>query len=152
MAALSLVGGGVYAWKRFESSAPTVEGPSALIIGSVSRKIDFEIADAESGLREIRVTVRQGERESVALERAFEGNWRVGGSGPRKPEQLEIAMRPRSGRARARVRPAWHLPPYQFPHLLSPPGAGRWPAAPGPRTGRAPRHQEVERRRFSCPS
>jgi murein DD-endopeptidase MepM/ murein hydrolase activator NlpD len=96
LAAVSLVGGAVYGWKRFGSHAPTVDGPSALILGSVSRTIDFEIADAESGLREIRVTVRQGEREGVALERAFAGNWRVGGSDPRKPERVEVVIDPQA--------------------------------------------------------
>jgi murein DD-endopeptidase MepM/ murein hydrolase activator NlpD len=93
--AVLLLGGGVFAWIRFEGDAPTVEGPTSLVIGS-SGSVAFDIGDLGSGLREIRISVQQGDGETVAFERSFPGELRSGGNTPGVPERIEIEIDPRA--------------------------------------------------------
>ncbi len=90
-----LLGGGVLAWIRLEGDAPTVEGPTSLLIGS-SSSVAFEIGDLGSGLRVIRISVQQGDGESVAFERSFSGNLRTGGDSPGTPERFEFEIDPKA--------------------------------------------------------
>jgi hypothetical protein len=69
LAVLLLIGGAL-AWVRFEGDPPSVEGPTALLIGSAG-SVAFEIGDLGSGLREIAVSVQQGDGETVVFERSF---------------------------------------------------------------------------------
>jgi murein DD-endopeptidase MepM/ murein hydrolase activator NlpD len=91
-----LVGAGVLSWVRAEGVAPTVEGPTELSIGGEGRSLVLDIADAGSGLREIRVSVQQAGNDSVTHERAFPGNWRAGGAAPRLPERVEVEIDPKA--------------------------------------------------------
>ena len=93
--AVLLLGGGALAWIRFEGDAPTVEGPAALAIGS-SSSVAFDIGDLGSGLREIRISVQQGDGETVAFERSFPGDLGSGGEAPEIPERIEIEIDPRA--------------------------------------------------------
>jgi len=86
---------GVLAWIRFEGRAPTVEGPASLLIGS-SGDVAFEVADLGSGLREVRITVRQGEGETLAFERSFPGDLRSGGDAAGAAERIEIPLEPKA--------------------------------------------------------
>ena len=81
--AVLLLGGGALAWIRFEGDAPTVEGPTSLLIGS-SSSVAFDIGDLGSGLREIRISVQQADGETVAFERSFSGDLRTGGNSPHR--------------------------------------------------------------------
>jgi murein DD-endopeptidase MepM/ murein hydrolase activator NlpD len=95
LGAVLLLGGGVLAWIRFEGDEPTVEGPTSLLIGT-SGSVAFDIGDLGSGLREIRISVRQGDGETVAFERSFSGDLRTGGDSPRTPERFEIEIDPKA--------------------------------------------------------
>jgi murein DD-endopeptidase MepM/ murein hydrolase activator NlpD len=90
-----LLGGGAFAWVRFESKAPTVEGPTSLLIGS-SGSVTFDIGDLGSGLREIRISVQQGEGETVVFERSIPGALGTGGDVPGIPEPFEIEIDPKA--------------------------------------------------------
>ncbi len=92
--AVLLLCGGILAWIRFEGRAPTVEGPASILIGS-SGSVAFEIADLGSGLRELRVGVRQGDGETIAFERGFPGDLRTGGEVAGVAERIEFAIDPR---------------------------------------------------------
>ena len=89
--AVVLLGGGALAWIRFEGSAPTVEGPTSLLIGS-SSSVAFDIGDLGSGLREIRISVQQADGETVVFERSFPGDLRTGGDSPGIPERFETEI------------------------------------------------------------
>jgi len=93
--AVLLLGGGVFAWIRFEGKAPTVEGPASLLIGS-SSNVAFDIGDLGSGLREIRISVQQADGETVAFERSFPGDLRTGGNAPGTSERIEIEIDPKA--------------------------------------------------------
>jgi len=86
-----LLGGGALVWTRFEGKAPSVEGPASLLIGS-SGSVAFQIGDLGSGLREIRISVRQADSESFLFERSFPGDLRTGGHAPGVPERFEIEI------------------------------------------------------------
>jgi murein DD-endopeptidase MepM/ murein hydrolase activator NlpD len=88
-----LLGGGAFAWVRFEGKAPTVEGPTSLLIGS-SSSVTFNIGDLGSGLREIRISVQQGDGETVVFERSIPGALGAGGDVPGIPEPFEIEIDP----------------------------------------------------------
>ena len=90
LGALLLVGG-TLAWIRFEGDAPTVEGPTSLLIGS-SSSVAFDIGDLGSGLREIRISVQQANAETVLFERSFPGDLRTGGDSPGIPERFETEI------------------------------------------------------------
>lgn len=83
--------GGALAWIRFEGDAPTVEGPTSLLIGSRSN-VAFQIGDLGSGLREIRISVQQADGEAVIFERSFPGDLRTGGDTPGIPERFETEI------------------------------------------------------------
>ena len=95
MLAALLLSGGAFTWVRFEGDAPTVEGPTSLLVGS-SSSVAFDIGDLGSGLREIRISVQQGDGETVAFERSFSGDLRTGGDSPRTPERFEIEIDPKA--------------------------------------------------------
>jgi murein DD-endopeptidase MepM/ murein hydrolase activator NlpD len=95
LVAVLLLGGAVLAWVRFEGDAPTVEGPTSLLIGS-SSSVAFDIGDLGSGLREIRISVQQGDGETVAFERSFSGDLRTGGNSRGAPERFEIEIDPKA--------------------------------------------------------
>jgi murein DD-endopeptidase MepM/ murein hydrolase activator NlpD len=93
--AVLLLGAGTLAWIRFEGNAPTVEGPTSLLIGS-SASVAFDIGDLESGLREIQISVQQADGESVVFERSFPGDLRTGGNALEIPERIEIEIDPKA--------------------------------------------------------
>jgi murein DD-endopeptidase MepM/ murein hydrolase activator NlpD len=93
--AVLLLGGGAFAWVRFEGDAPTVEGPTSLLVGS-SSSVAFDIGDLGSGLREIRISVQQADGETVAFERSFPGGLRTGGHSPGIPERFEAEIDPKA--------------------------------------------------------
>lgn len=93
--AVLLLGGGAFAWVRFEGVAPSVEGPASLLIGSTG-SVAFDIGDLGSGLREIRISVQQANGENVAFERSFPGDWRTGSRSPGTPERFEIEIEPKA--------------------------------------------------------
>jgi len=93
--AVLLLGGGAFAWVRFEGDAPTVEGPTSLLVGS-SSSVAFDIGDLGSGLREIRISVQQADGEAVVFERSFPGRLRTGGESPGIPEHFEIEIDPKA--------------------------------------------------------
>jgi murein DD-endopeptidase MepM/ murein hydrolase activator NlpD len=93
--AVLLLCGGVLAWIRFEGNAPTVEGPTSLLIGS-SSSVAFDIGDLGSGLREIQISVQQADGETVAFERSFSGDLRTGGDSAGAPERIEIEIDPKA--------------------------------------------------------
>ncbi len=93
--AVLLLGAGALAWIRFEGNAPTVEGPTSLLIGS-SSSVAFDIGDLESGLREIQISVQQADGESVVFERSFPGDLRTGGNALEIPERIEIEIDPKA--------------------------------------------------------
>ncbi len=86
-----LLGGGALTWIRFEGDAPTVEGPTSLLIGS-SSSVAFDIGDLGSGLREIRISVQQADGETVVFERSFPGDLRTGSDSPGIPERFETEI------------------------------------------------------------
>jgi murein DD-endopeptidase MepM/ murein hydrolase activator NlpD len=94
LAVLLLVGGALV-WIRFEGDAPTVEGPTSLLIGS-SSSVAFDIGDLGSGLREIQISVQQADGETVVFERSFPGDLRTGGSTPSISERFEIEIDPKA--------------------------------------------------------
>jgi len=93
--AVLLLCGGVLAWIRFEGKAPTVEGPTSLLIGS-SSSVAFDIGDLGSGLREIRISVQQADGEAVAFERSFPGDLKTGGRSPGITERFETEIDPKA--------------------------------------------------------
>ena len=95
MLAVLLLGGGAFAWVRFEGDAPTVEGPTSLLVGS-SSSVAFDIGDLGSGLREILISVQQADGEAVVFERSFPGGLRTGGDSPGIPERFEIEIDPKA--------------------------------------------------------
>jgi len=90
-----LLCGAAFAWIRFEGDAPSVEGPEALLIGSLG-SVAFDIGDLGSGLREISISIRQADGETVVFERSFPGSLRSGGSVPGVPERFEIEIDPKA--------------------------------------------------------
>jgi murein DD-endopeptidase MepM/ murein hydrolase activator NlpD len=88
-----LLGGAAIAWVRFEGDAPSVEGPESLLIGSLG-SVAFDIGDLGSGLREILISIRQADGETVVFERSFPGDLRSGGDAPGIPERFEIEIDP----------------------------------------------------------
>ncbi len=95
LVAVLLLGGGAFAWIRFEGDAPTVEGPTSLLIGS-SSNVAFDIGDLGSGLREIRISVQQADGETVVFEQSFPGDWRTGGNSLEISESFEIEIDPKA--------------------------------------------------------
>jgi len=93
--AVLLLVGGAFAWVRFESKAPSVEGPASLLIGSLG-SVAFDIGDLGSGLREVLISVQQADGETVLFERSFPGDLRTGGSAPGIPERFEIEIDPKT--------------------------------------------------------
>jgi murein DD-endopeptidase MepM/ murein hydrolase activator NlpD len=93
--AVLLLGGGALAWIRFEGNAPTVEGPTSILIGS-SSSVTFDIGDLGSGLREIRISVQQADGEAVVFERNFSGDFRTGGNSSEIPERIEFEVDPKA--------------------------------------------------------
>jgi murein DD-endopeptidase MepM/ murein hydrolase activator NlpD len=91
-----LVGAGAFIWVRAEGSAPTVEGPAELSVGSDKRTVALDIVDLGSGLREIRVSVQQADSDSIAFERVFPGSWTTGGTAPPLPERVEVEIDPQA--------------------------------------------------------
>lgn len=92
--AILLAGAGGLGWFRAEGQPPTVEGPDSLDVGAAGREITLELADSESGLRDIRVSVLREAGEQVVLERAFPGSFVGGGAAPGLPERLELTIDP----------------------------------------------------------
>jgi murein DD-endopeptidase MepM/ murein hydrolase activator NlpD len=90
-----LLGGGAFTWVRFESDAPTVEGPTSLLVGS-SSSVAFDIGDLGSGLREILISVQQADGEAVVFERSFPGDLKTGGDSPGIPQRFEIEIEPKT--------------------------------------------------------
>jgi murein DD-endopeptidase MepM/ murein hydrolase activator NlpD len=93
--AVLLLGGGAFAWVRFEGDAPTVEGPTSLLVGS-SSPVSFDIGDLGSGLREILISVQQADGETVVFERSFSGDLKTGGDSPGIPQRFEIEIDPKA--------------------------------------------------------
>ncbi|HXV37089.1 MAG TPA: M23 family metallopeptidase [Myxococcota bacterium] len=90
-----MVGVAAFVWIRWERTAPRVEGPASVLIGQRGGA-HFEVSDAGSGLREIRVSVQQGDTEVVVLERSFPGSLAAGALAPESRESVEFEIEPKA--------------------------------------------------------
>ncbi len=87
-----VLGGGYFAWRRFEGDAPLVQAPESLVAGSGARSVALEFDDPGAGLREIRVLLVQGDREHVLAEEHFPGGFLEGATLPRRAVPVEVEI------------------------------------------------------------
>ena len=69
LVAILVVGGGALMFWRCEGDPPTISAPESLAVGRAGGRIELKLADEGSGLREVRVSVVQGEGDPVDLGR-----------------------------------------------------------------------------------
>ena len=90
---LIAVGVGALFFWRCEGVEPTVDAPPVLALGREATSVPVVVADPGSGLRDVAVTIRQGEAEPAAVEtRFFPGELVRGGAQPREPATLELVL------------------------------------------------------------
>ncbi len=93
-AVVAVVGAVVLGWQRFEGTAPAVEAPESLILGTENLTVEIRIADGDSGLRTASVRLL-GQSGSRSL---FEQTWPgslIGGGAPGSHEQsLTLTLDP----------------------------------------------------------
>jgi len=75
-----LAGIGFLAWTRAEGEAPTIDAPDALVVGAGGSEVEITIADAGSGLRSVRATIRQAGEDSELVSKDFPGSLVSGSS------------------------------------------------------------------------
>jgi murein DD-endopeptidase MepM/ murein hydrolase activator NlpD len=86
---LILVAGiGFLAWNRAEGEAPTIDAPGALTIGANGHDVELTLADAGSGLRSVRATIRQAGMDSELVNEAFPGSL-VSGAATAEPTRTQ---------------------------------------------------------------
>jgi murein DD-endopeptidase MepM/ murein hydrolase activator NlpD len=77
---IAVLGVGGFAWYRAEGEVPALEGaPAELVIGKTGVRLDLRASDLRSGLRSLRVALRQPSGEQVLLEEDYPGNLVSGG-------------------------------------------------------------------------
>jgi murein DD-endopeptidase MepM/ murein hydrolase activator NlpD len=86
--------GGVLFW-RCEGAGPEVSAPADLALGRTPRSVSLTVADPRSGLREVAIVVRQGEKQRDLPATAYEGSVLTGGDA-KGPFPLDIALDPRA--------------------------------------------------------
>lgn len=90
--AVLLVGGGALLWFRAEGTAPSIEGPDALLAGTAGTSVPLALADTGSGLRSLRVDLVHARGEMALLAEDYPGNLLSGGV--RAEHAVEIALEP----------------------------------------------------------
>ncbi|MCH2169398.1 M23 family metallopeptidase [Myxococcota bacterium] len=100
---------GVLVWVRAEGKPPEIDPPEAALMGAAGGLLEFGVADADSGLRAIQVTLVHDGGEIVVLERTYPGNPFLGGDrNGAEPIELKIdpaalGMRDGSGTLKLRA-------------------------------------------------
>jgi len=87
-----LVGGGTLLWIRAEGTAPSVEGPDALLAGTAGASVALALADTGSGLRALRVDLVHARGEIALLAEDYPGNLLSGGV--RTEHAVQLALEP----------------------------------------------------------
>jgi len=65
---------GFMAWNRAEGGAPTIDAPGALTVGAGGLDVEITLADAGSGLRSVRATIRQAGEDSELVDEVYPGS------------------------------------------------------------------------------
>ncbi len=91
---LLLGGGGVFAWLRFEASAPAVGAPETIVFGAGGGTVRLDLSDAGSGLRSIEVVLSHASGDVPLASETFPGGLMSGALYGERPETLEIAVAP----------------------------------------------------------
>src|SRR5262245_42313167 len=74
-----LIGACGVLWWRCEGEPPAVDAPKAVEIGRTPKTVTVGVVDKRSGLREIAVAIRQGEKQTDLPAKAYEGGLATGG-------------------------------------------------------------------------
>jgi murein DD-endopeptidase MepM/ murein hydrolase activator NlpD len=90
LVAALLVGGGALLWTRAEGTAPSIDGPDALIAGMAGVSVPLALADAGSGLRALRVDLVHARGEIPVLAEEYPGNLLSGGV--RAEHEVELSL------------------------------------------------------------
>ncbi len=90
IAAVILAGGGYLASILFEWEQPTIKLLNAVPVLGQKTKIVAQVSDRKSGLREVRVVVRQGKKEAVLVERQLGRSTFLSKGVPSLEETIEI--------------------------------------------------------------
>jgi murein DD-endopeptidase MepM/ murein hydrolase activator NlpD len=90
-----LIGACGVLWWRCEGEGPAVSAPADLALGRTARTVSLTVADPRSGLREVAVAVRQGEKVRDLPGTTYEGSLATGGPA-RGPLPLDVALDPRA--------------------------------------------------------
>lgn len=85
-------GGGVFAWLRFEASAPGIEAPDALVLGARGGTVQLDLTDAGSGLRSAEVVLSHAGGDTPLVSETYPGGLMSGALHGDRPETLEIAV------------------------------------------------------------
>jgi len=89
-----VLGLGGLAWVRAEGSAPVIHAPASLVVGGPGRDVLLELTDEGAGLREILVTLRHADGESVLVDERFAGNLATGGGPEGAARQVQLRIDP----------------------------------------------------------
>jgi murein DD-endopeptidase MepM/ murein hydrolase activator NlpD len=86
---LILVAGiGFLAWERAEGEAPTIDAPGALTVAASGHDVELTLTDARSGLRSLRVTIRQAGEDTDLVSEEFPGSL-IGGAASVEPTRTQ---------------------------------------------------------------
>jgi len=91
---LLLCGGGVFAWLRFEGTAPTVTGPEEIVFGADGGSVPLELSDAGTGLRSVDVVLAHAGGEIPLASETYPGGLMSGALRGEAPETIEVAIPP----------------------------------------------------------
>jgi len=91
---LLLGGGGVFAWLRFETSAPAVAGPEAIVFGAQGGTVRFDLSDAGTGLRSVEVVLSHAGGDASLASETYPGGLMSGALQGEQPEVLEVVVPP----------------------------------------------------------
>ena len=89
---LLLCGGGVFAWLRFEASAPAVAGPEAIVFGAHGGTVQFDLSDAGTGLRSAEVVLSHAGGDIPLASETYPGGLMSGALRGEQPATLEISV------------------------------------------------------------
>jgi murein DD-endopeptidase MepM/ murein hydrolase activator NlpD len=87
---IALFAFGAFAWRRAESTAPRVEAPAELALGTAGANVELDLADPDSGLRSLEARLVHARGEAELLRRDFPGSWLAGGPSRQERVTLEI--------------------------------------------------------------
>ena len=91
---LLLGGGGVFAWFRFEASAPAVAGPEAIVFGANGGTLEFDLSDSGTGLRSVEAVLSHAGGDAPLVSETYPGGLMSGALRGEEPETLEVTLPP----------------------------------------------------------